>query len=185
MFGMGMTEILVILVIAVIFLGPDKLPEAASKISKGIRDIRKQTRQLQQTIEEDTEIGGAIKELKSALRGDEPRRPPVRKEPPAVPPTAPDPALTAGAVAPELGAAPEGEPAAPAVAATVEVAAPTALDESLAAPPPAASPTVTLPPTAGERDDDDEAAAHPDDEAAELARLIRPAVGTAKREGHG
>ena len=44
MFGMGMTEILVILVIAVIFLGPDKLPEAASKISKGIRDIRKQTR---------------------------------------------------------------------------------------------------------------------------------------------
>jgi sec-independent protein translocase protein TatB len=42
MFGMGGTEILVILVIAMIFLGPEKLPEAAAKISKGIRDERNQ-----------------------------------------------------------------------------------------------------------------------------------------------
>ena len=55
MFGMGGTEILVILVIAMIFLGPEKLPEAAAKISKGIRDIRKQQRELTQTIENDTQ----------------------------------------------------------------------------------------------------------------------------------
>jgi sec-independent protein translocase protein TatB len=94
MFGMGGTEILVILVVAMIFLGPEKLPEAAAKISKGIRDIRKQQRELTQTIENDTEIGGALRELKSALRGDEVRRPPVRKPPPAeeTPPAADAPA---------------------------------------------------------------------------------------------
>ena len=56
MFGMGGTEILVILVVAMIFLGPDKLPEAAAKLSKGIRDIRKQQRELTQTIENDTDF---------------------------------------------------------------------------------------------------------------------------------
>ena len=40
MFGMGGSEIIVILVIALIFLGPDKLPDAAKSLSKGIRDLR-------------------------------------------------------------------------------------------------------------------------------------------------
>lgn len=76
MFGMGGTEILVILIVALLFLGPDKLPDAAKKISKGIRDIKKQSRALQRTIEDDEHIGGAIRDLKSALRGeDEPIRP--------------------------------------------------------------------------------------------------------------
>jgi sec-independent protein translocase protein TatB len=117
MFGMGGTEILVILVVAMIFLGPDKLPEAAAKLSKGIRDIRKQQRELTQTIENDTEIGGAIRELKSALRGDEVRRPPVRKQPPAEAQTPPGPASET--VAAELPAAPAVDPAAEANAAPV------------------------------------------------------------------
>src|SRR3954466_4654796 len=76
-FGIGGSEILVILIVALLFLGPDKLPEAAKSISKGIRDIKKQSRVLQRTIEEDEHIGGAIRDLKSALRGeDEPIRPP-------------------------------------------------------------------------------------------------------------
>ena len=70
MFGMGGTEILVILIVALLFLGPEKLPDAATKISKGIREMRKQTRDVTQTIENDTQIGGAIRDLKSALRGD-------------------------------------------------------------------------------------------------------------------
>ena len=59
MFGMGFSEIVVILVVALIFLGPEKLPGAAKSISKGIRDLRKQTKELQQTIENDEHIGGA------------------------------------------------------------------------------------------------------------------------------
>ncbi|HEU4728768.1 MAG TPA: twin-arginine translocase TatA/TatE family subunit [Kofleriaceae bacterium] len=78
MFGMGGTEILVILIVALLFLGPDKLPEAAKQISKGIRDIKKQSRVLQRTIEDDEHIGGAIRDLRSALRGEEE---PVRPKP--------------------------------------------------------------------------------------------------------
>jgi len=85
MFGIGGSEILVILVIALLFLGPDKLPDAAKTISKGIRDLKKQSRALQQTIESDEKIGGAIRDLKSALRGEEAPRPPVRIQPPTTP----------------------------------------------------------------------------------------------------
>ena len=82
MFGIGGSEILVILVIALLFLGPDKLPDAAKTISKGIRDLKKQSRALQQQIESDEKIGGAIRDLKSALRGEDmPVRPPVRIQP--------------------------------------------------------------------------------------------------------
>jgi sec-independent protein translocase protein TatB len=71
MFGMGIGEIVVIIVVALLFIGPEKLPEAAKSLSKGIRDIRKQTRELRDTIEEDTEFGGAIRDLQSALRGED------------------------------------------------------------------------------------------------------------------
>ncbi|HEY5946857.1 MAG TPA: twin-arginine translocase TatA/TatE family subunit [Kofleriaceae bacterium] len=85
MFGIGGSEILVILVVALLFLGPDKLPDAAKTISKGIRDLKRQSRALQQQIEGDEKIGGAIRDLKSALRGeDAPVRPPVRIQPPKV-----------------------------------------------------------------------------------------------------
>jgi sec-independent protein translocase protein TatB len=123
MFGMGGSEILVILVIALIFLGPDKLPDAAKTISKGIRDLKKQTRVLQQTIEDDEHIGGAIRDLKSALRGDEI---PVR-------PKKPKPAKQL-----EAKAEPKAE------LASAEAPAPEAEAE--------AKPALTLPPTAGERD---------------------------------
>lgn len=85
MFGIGGSEILVILIVALLFLGPEKLPDAAKQISKGIRDLRKQTRALQQTIEDDEHIGGAIRDLKSALRGEDvPVRPYVPIPPPPV-----------------------------------------------------------------------------------------------------
>ncbi len=119
MFGIGGSEILVILVVALLFLGPDKLPDAAKTISKGIRDLKKQSRALQNQIESDEAIGGAIRDLKSALRGDEmPVRPPVRKQPPKLPAEATeagvegdvDPALAEGP-APSLTLPPmAGEP---------------------------------------------------------------------------
>jgi sec-independent protein translocase protein TatB len=71
MFGIGGTEIIVILIVALIFVGPDKLPEAAKSISKGIRDLKRSTRDIQDTIENDEQIGGAIRDIKSALRGED------------------------------------------------------------------------------------------------------------------
>jgi sec-independent protein translocase protein TatB len=214
MFGMGMSEILVILLVAALFLGPEKLPEAATKISKGIRDLRRQTKDLTDTIENDTQIGGAIRDLKSALRGDELRRPPVRQPPtPAVealaataaaveaaeranlpPGEAPELATDGPAVGPALGAPLADELTA---SAPVEAAgAPAETAPAAAVPPAAAEPAVpasasadatttaparvTLPPTAGESE-----RAPDDDEEEQLARLVRPASGVVKRDGHG
>lgn len=41
MFGVGWTEILVILVVALLVLGPNKLPDIAKGLGKGLRDFRK------------------------------------------------------------------------------------------------------------------------------------------------
>jgi len=164
MFGMGGSEILVILIVALLFLGPDKLPEAAKTISKGIRDLKKQTRVLQETIENDEHIGGAIRDLKSALNG-EPEPRPVRK--PAAPAKLPE-----GAVENQI--LPPAEPVAEAAPAPAELiaGAPEPAAEAPAAAEPV-KPAITLPNVAGED------ARQPDDETAEeLAKLIKPAAGT-------
>jgi sec-independent protein translocase protein TatA len=40
-FGFGMPELMVVLVIALIFFGPGKLPELGGLIGKALRDFRK------------------------------------------------------------------------------------------------------------------------------------------------
>jgi len=181
MFGMGGSEILVILIVALLFLGPDKLPEAAKTISKTVRDLKKQSKVLQQTIEEDEHIGGAIRDLKSALRGDEI---PVRKKPaPKLPATQAAIAAKAEADAKADAEKPAAadEPAAE-VAKAVETIAPLpdvppieAKAETGAVAEAEAPPKVRVTaPTAGEADD--EAPETDDDE--ELAAMVKPAAGT-------
>ncbi|MBA3460016.1 MAG: twin-arginine translocase TatA/TatE family subunit [Deltaproteobacteria bacterium] len=162
MFGMGGSEIIVILIVALLFLGPDKLPSAAKQISKGIRDIKKQSRSLQQQIEGDEQIGGAIRDLKSALRGDD-----VPVQPRQIKPKKKK----------ELQA-PENTIAAPdAIAAEpAELPAPAPAEGALAEADEPGAPKVTLPATAGEADADVPPASAEADE--ELASLIRPAAGT-------
>ncbi len=176
MFGMGGTEIIVILIVALICLGPDKLPGAAKSISKGIRDIKKQSRALQQQIENDEQIGGAIRDLKSALRGEEAPRPrplKARIEPPI------EPVAASG----ELGEL--GDPGDAAIAAelapviAIAAIAPAAATEEADAP--VVRPAITLPPLAGEADADSAPAAatlsnETDDD--DLARMVKPATGT-------
>ena len=41
MFGLGATELIVILVVALLIFGPGKLPEIGGALGKGIRDFRK------------------------------------------------------------------------------------------------------------------------------------------------
>jgi sec-independent protein translocase protein TatB len=90
MFGLGMGEIVVILVVALLVLGPTQLPDAAKHIGKAIRQLRKHTRDLQDTIEKDEQIGGTVRELKSALRGDDLFREPLlpTRPGPVIPPPA-------------------------------------------------------------------------------------------------
>jgi TatA/E family protein of Tat protein translocase len=71
MFGLGMGELLVILVIALLFLGPKKLPDVASTLGKAIRSFRKATNELTDQLQVDDEVKRPLQELKAALR-DEP-----------------------------------------------------------------------------------------------------------------
>ncbi|GEM_PF-3111026 len=51
-FGMGPLELLVVLVLALVFLGPEKLPEIAAQLGKLYRDIRRMTNELSAELNE-------------------------------------------------------------------------------------------------------------------------------------
>ncbi len=57
MFGMGLGEIFFIAVIAVLFLGPDKLPDAMVQIAKFFRSLKRTVNDAKLSIEEEIKIG--------------------------------------------------------------------------------------------------------------------------------
>jgi sec-independent protein translocase protein TatA len=56
MFNVGPTELMVILVLALIVFGPKKLPEMGKSIGKGLKEFRKAQTEIKR------EISGALKE---------------------------------------------------------------------------------------------------------------------------
>ena len=56
MFGMGFTEIVIILVIAILFLGPDKLPSAMVDIAKFFRQMKKTVGTMKDSLEEEMNV---------------------------------------------------------------------------------------------------------------------------------
>jgi Tat protein translocase TatB subunit len=52
MFGIGMPELLVIGVVALLVVGPKKLPEIARALGKGLSEFRKVTEEATDTIKE-------------------------------------------------------------------------------------------------------------------------------------
>src|SRR3989442_5332659 len=73
MFGLSMTEVVIILGLALLLLGPDQLPSIAKTLGKGMREIRKATDDLKSTFDQEM------------VRLDEP-------EPPRLQPVSADPA---------------------------------------------------------------------------------------------
>ncbi|MFL5426744.1 MAG: twin-arginine translocase TatA/TatE family subunit, partial [Myxococcales bacterium] len=53
MLGLSMTEVIIILGLALILLGPDQLPSIAKTIGKGMREIRKATDDLKSTFDQE------------------------------------------------------------------------------------------------------------------------------------
>lgn len=56
MFGMGIGEILVIVIIAIIFLGPEKLPEAMVKGAKFFKTLKTSINDVKSTFEQEMKI---------------------------------------------------------------------------------------------------------------------------------
>lgn len=56
MFGLGFTEIMIIAVIAILFLGPDKLPSAMIDIAKFFRSVKKTVGDVKDSIEQEMNV---------------------------------------------------------------------------------------------------------------------------------
>ncbi|MBA1432794.1 MAG: Sec-independent protein translocase subunit TatB [Epsilonproteobacteria bacterium] len=62
MFGMGFTEILLIAVIAILFLGPDKLPSTMIEIAKFFRSVKNTIGSVKESLEEEMNVTGIKQE---------------------------------------------------------------------------------------------------------------------------
>jgi len=72
MFGIGMPEFLLILVVALVVLGPKKLPELARSLGRGLAELKKTTGDLKQNIDfgdDLNKIQKDLQEVKSDLAG--------------------------------------------------------------------------------------------------------------------
>lgn len=65
MFGMGFAEILIIAVIAILFLGPDKLPQTMIDIARFFRSAKRSLASAKASIEEELHVEDIKREVNS------------------------------------------------------------------------------------------------------------------------
>ncbi len=76
MFGIGLPELILIMIVALLVVGPKKLPDLARSLGKAMGDFKRMTDDVKQTFEEEfpekeTEGGGAgeVKEADTPVKG--------------------------------------------------------------------------------------------------------------------
>ena len=69
MFGIGMPELIIIFVIALIIIGPKKLPDLARALGKGMAEFRKATNEIKSNLDMGDELKGIEEELTDSVSG--------------------------------------------------------------------------------------------------------------------
>lgn len=66
MFGIGVPEMIMILAIAIIVIGPKKLPDLARSLGRAMGEFKKATRDLKESLEVDDDLK-ELKDVKTAF----------------------------------------------------------------------------------------------------------------------
>jgi TatA/E family protein of Tat protein translocase len=69
MFGIGLPELIIIMVIALIVIGPSKLPDLARALGKGLAEFKKATQEIKEGLELDEEFRNVKNELVNGISG--------------------------------------------------------------------------------------------------------------------
>jgi sec-independent protein translocase protein TatB len=67
MFGIGLPELIVIMVIALIVIGPNKLPDLAKALGRGLAEFRKASQELKDSLNLNEDIRAIKKETSETI----------------------------------------------------------------------------------------------------------------------
>ena len=68
MFGIGFSEVIVILVVALLIIGPDKLPEVAKTLAKVYNEFRRATQDIKDSVK-DIDLAGTSRAPRVEVAG--------------------------------------------------------------------------------------------------------------------